>query len=210
MKMVSKWILVSAIALALLSAGGSCQIQAGYAPQGSNFPARSAPVAGSWSLVLMDAAGGWTRSADLDIVQIGDVIFGAGSTSDSDADVFSEEIEPRPTEDQGIESMIWWLEQDPEPMAQATTARSPTIGASGLVSGMSLDLDLVFLEENLLYRLDLNVVESSISGTYQSYDSFGRVRSGSCYGSIRTGYGQSALSLGSKPEILYLGGMTSR
>jgi hypothetical protein len=216
-KMISKWILVSALAIAVLCIGGSCRdlqqetaVSAIDPALGSTSPvAEAGPtrVGGSWSLVLIDAASGKSRSVNVEISQIDDVIFGRGSTSESDAGVFSEEIEPRPTEDQGIESMIWWLEQDPEPMAQTTTARSLTIGASGLVSSdQSLNLDLVFLEENVLYRLNLNVVGSSISGSYLAYDSVGRVRSGSCYGSIRAGYGPT---LESKPEVISLGGMRS-
>ncbi len=215
--MISKWVLVSLLTLAVLCIGGSCrdlqQESAGSSPDpalGSTSPAAEASparVAGSWSLVLIDAASGRTQSVNVEISQIDDIIFGRGSTSESDASVFSEEIESRPTEDEGIESMIWWLEQDPEPTAQATRARYLTIGASGLVSGQSLSLDLIFLEENVLYRLNLNVVGNSISGSYLAYDSLGRVRSGSCYGSIRAGYGQSALPLGSNPEVITLGGM---
>jgi len=137
----------------------------------------------------MDAAGGWIRSANVEIVQIDDVIFGRGTTDDGGADVVYDETDSRPTEDRGIESMVWWLHQDPAPAAPTTAARSPTVGASGRVSGTSLDLDLIFLEESVLYRLDLNVVGSSISGSYQAYDTFGRVRSGSCNGYILAGRG---------------------
>lgn len=207
--MISKWIFVSAIALAILSTGGSCrEIQeetSGYASQGSNSPANPASVAGSWNLVLMDAASGWTRYANVEIVQIDDVIFGRGSFDDGSASVVSDEADSRPTEDQGIDSMVWWLHQNSESAALTTAARSLTIGASGRVSGTSLGLDLVFLEENVLYRLDLDVVGSSVSGNYQAYDSLGRVRSGSCYGYI--GYG---LSAGSSSQIISLGGMRSR
>ena len=208
MKMISKWIFVLALALALLSTGGSCRDPQeetfGYTSPGST--SSPASVAGSWSLTLMDAASGWTRSTNLDIVQIGDVIFGQGSSEDDGAGAISNELEPRPTEDEGIESMVWWLHQDPEPAAATTTVQSLTIGASGQVSGTSLSLDLIFLEENVLYRLDLNAVGSSISGSYQAYDGSGRIRSGSCYGYILAGRGQSA---GSSPPVLSLGGMRS-
>jgi len=167
-------------------------------------------VAGSWSLVLIDAASGKTQPVNVEISQIDDVIFGWGSTDGIDVTYLPVETEPKPTEDEGIESMIWWLHEDSEPAARTTTARYLTIGASGLVSGTSLSLDLVFLEENVLYRLNLNAVGNSISGSYLAYDSLGRVRSGSCYGSIRAGYGQSALALGSNPEVITLGGMRSR
>lgn len=214
--MSSKWISVSALAIAIICTGGSCReiqqetavsaIDPALGSTSTVAEAGPASVAGSWSLVLIDAASGRSRSVNVEISQIDDVIFGRGSTSENDAGVFSEEIEPRPTEDQGIESMIWWLEQDPEPTVQTTLARSLMIGASGLVSGTSLSLDLIFLEENVLYRLNLNVVGSSISGSYLAYDAVGRVRSGSCYGSIRAGYGPT---LGSNPEVITLGGMRS-
>jgi hypothetical protein len=218
--MSSKWISVSALAIAIICIGGSCReiqqetaVSAPGPDLGSTSPVAEtgpASVAGSWSLVLMEAASGWTRPANLEIVQIDDVIFGRGSSEDGGAGVVYDETDSRPTEDQGIESMVWWLHQDPEPEAPTTTVRGLTIGASGRVSGTSLSLDLIFLEENVLYRLELNAVGSSISGSYQAYDSLGRVRSGSCYGYIRAGRGQSALPLGSRPEVLSLGGMTSR
>jgi len=218
-KMRLKLAFVSVLALAILSIGGSCrEIQqesvalSSDPTLGSTSPAaRASPasVAGSWSLILMDAASGRAQSVNVEISQIDDVIFGRGRTSGIDVNTFLIETEPRPTEDEGIESMIWWLQQDPEPAAQTTTARYLTIGASGLVSSQSLSLDLVFLEENVLYRLDLNAVGNSVSGSYLAYDSVGKVRSGSCYGSIRPGRGHSALSLGTNPEIVTIGGMRS-
>jgi hypothetical protein len=220
-KMISKWVFISVLvlALAVLCTGGSCreiqQETADSAPDpalGSTLPiagASPASVAGSWSLVLIDAASGRTQSVSVEIGQIDEVIFGRGSTSESGVTFLPVETEPRPAEDEGIESMIWWLREDPEPTAQTTKARYLTIGASGLVSGTSLSLDLILLEENVLYRLNLNAVGNSISGSYLAYDSVGRVRSGSCYGSIRAGYGQSALPLGSKPEVITLGGKRS-
>lgn len=204
--MISKWIFVLAVAIVLLSTGGPCretqEETVGYASQGSTTPASHARVAGSWSLVLMDAASGWTRSANVEIVQIDDVIFGQGNTDDGGAGIVSDETDSRPTEDQGIDSMVWWLHQNSESAALTTTARSLTIGASGRVSGTSLSLDLVFLEDNVLYSLDLNVVGSSVSGSYQAYDSWGVVRSGSCYGFIQAGRSQPALPLGSGPKVL--------
>jgi len=160
-------------------------------------------------LVLVDAASRRTQSVIVEMSQIGDIIFGRGSTGGTDLSAFPVQTDSKPAEDEGIESMIWWLEQDPDPRAQTTTARYLTIGASGRVTGNALSLDLIFLEENVLYKLNLNVVGSSISGSYLAYDSVGRVQSGSCYGSIRAGYGQSALTLGSKPDVVTLGGMRS-
>jgi len=211
--MISKWIFVSAIAMTLLSTVGSCrEIQeetTSYASQGLNSPANPARIAGSWNLVLVDDAGGWTRYANVEIIQIDDVIFGRGSFDDGGVSVVSDETDSRPTEDQGIDSMVWWLHQNSDSAALTTAARSLTIGASGRIIGTSLSLDLVFLEENVLYSLDLNVVGSSVSGSYLSYDSLGRVRSGSCYGFIQAGRSQSALPIGSGPEVISLGGMRS-
>jgi len=224
LKMRSKWFLVLVLAIAVLCFGGACledqQETTGSLADtdsdpalGSTSPAAEASpasVAGSWSLILMDAASGQTRLVNLEMNQIDGVVFGRGSTSEGDEGEFDEEAESRPTEDRGIESMIWWLEQEPEPIGQTLEARSPSIGASGRVSGTSLSLDLVFLDDDVLYSLDLAVVGGSISGSYLAYDSLGRVRSGSCYGTVRAGGGQSAVPLGSRPEVIYLGGMRSR
>jgi hypothetical protein len=216
-KMKSKWFLISVLALAVLCIEGPCrEIQQETAISdldsaiGSTSPAAMASpaiVAGSWSLILIDSATGRTRSLDVEISQIDEVIFGRGSTGDGDGSELPVQTGPRPTRDEGIESMIWWLRQDPEPMGQTTSDRYLTIGASGLVSGTSLILDLVFLEENVLYRLNLNFAGGSISGSYLAYDSLGRVQSGSCYGYVRAGYGPT---FGSDPEVITLGGMRSR
>jgi len=217
--MRSKWVLVSVLALAVLSIGGSCrepqQETAVFVPDqslGSILPAAQfspAHVAGSWSLALIDSASGRTQSVYIEMSQTDDVIFGRGSTGATDLSAFPAQTEPKPTEDEGIESMIWWLHQDTDSVSQTTAARYLTIGASGRAMGNALSLDLIFLEENVLYNLDLDVVGSSITGRYLAYDSVGKVLSGTCYGSIRAGYGQSALSLGSKPDVINLGGMRS-
>jgi len=214
--MISKFVFVSVLAFVFLCIGGSCrEIQQETAISvdpvlGLTSPvAESSPasVAGSWSLILIDSATGRARSLDVEISQIDDVIFGRGSTGDGGGSELPVRTEPRPTRDEGIESMIWWLRQDPESTAQTTTAQYLTIGASGLVSGQSLILDLVFLEENVLYRLNLNFAGGSISGSYLAYDSSGRVQSGSCYGYVREGYGPI---FGSDSEVVSLGGMRSR
>lgn len=215
-KMISKWVIVLIFAAAILSTAGSSldirQEMTGTALDpslGSTSPAAQASpasVAGSWSLTLVDAATGRARSVNVEICQIDDVIFGLGGTSDGDGSAFPVETEPRPTKDEGIESMIWWLHQETEPGAATTTARSLSIGASGLVRGASLSLDLVFLEENVLRRLDLVVAGNSITGSYLAYDSLGRVESGRCYGYIRAGYG---MTTGSGYQVIPLGGMRS-
>jgi len=171
---------------------------------------QSMPVAGSWGLFLIDSTSGTTKLLNLEISQTGNLIFGRGSLSKNGQTKMPVQTGPRPTEDEGIESMVWWLHQEPDPLPSTKTTRSLTIGASGLVEGNMLSLDLIFLEENVLYKLNLNVVESSISGNYQAYDSLGRVRMGSCYGSIHASYGGSYLSLGSERDVINLGGMRSR
>jgi len=221
--MRSKWVFISVLVLAVLSIGGSCRVPqqetAVFASDhtsdqvlGSISPAAKASpahVAGSWSLLLIDSASGRTQSVYIEMSQIDDVIFGRGSTGATDLSAPLAQTEPKPTKDEGIESMIWWLHQDTDSVSQTTTVRYLTIGASGRTMGNALSLDLIFLEENVLYKLDLNVVGSSITGRYLAYDSVGRVQSGTCYGSIRAGYGQLALPLGSKPDVVNLGGMRS-
>jgi hypothetical protein len=209
-KMISKWVIVPIFAVAVLSAVGS-SMEVGEETTGraldqnlgSTSPAITpARVAGSWSLALRDGATGRTEYLDLQLSQVGDVIFGRGETGGTDAFLLAP-TDPRPTRDEGISSMVWWLRQDPDPVS--TTARTPTIGAAGRVSGERVSLDLMSLEENLLYRLELTVLGSSISGSYTAYDSWGRVRSGSCSGYIRAGYGQAATPVGSGSGIAYLG-----
>ncbi|HPE62791.1 MAG TPA: hypothetical protein PLQ49_01635 [Methanothrix sp.] len=223
--MRSNWLTAAFLALFLLSAAGSCRegqegstISALDTGAGSTSSVGSAPpssqltpaiVAGTWSLVLTDAATGRSESVELEIRQIGEVIFGSGSTGGSAATAtsfLSVETEPRPTRDEGIRSMVWWLNQDPAPVDQAAQARYLTIGASGLVNGQSVSLDLIFLDENVLHRLDLDVFGSSVSGSYLAYDSWGEVRSGSCYGSVMSGSVQAAVPLGQTHEPVTIGG----
>jgi hypothetical protein len=175
---------------------------------GSTFPALQptpARVGGSWSLVLMDSATGRAEAFRLDISQVDDVIFGRGTTGGTDITFSSLPTEPRPTRDEGIESMVWWLRQPPGHETPAPQARGQTVGASGRVSGERIGLDLISLEENALYRLDLHLFGSSVSGSYLAYDSWGRVRPGSCSGYILAGSGQASLTTGSARDIAYLG-----
>jgi len=157
--------------------------------------------------VLIDGATGRSSSVEADISQIDRVIFGRGAPGGAGAapTFLPVETGPRPTRDDGIKSMVWWLHQDPAPAAQgASSARYLTIGASGIVIGQRVNLDLIFLDQNALYRLDLTVFGSSVSGDYLAYEGGGAVGSGSCLGSIRPGY---ALPLSSSPEVLNLGRM---
>ena len=102
--------------------------------------------------------------------------------------------------------MVWWLHQDPAPVTQAAQARYLTVGASGTVSGQSVSLDLIFLDQNALYRLDLAVFGNSVSGGYLAYDAGGGLRSGSCYGSILPGRGRAAVPLGGTHSPVTVGG----
>ena len=227
--MIPKWVIVGFLALLLLSAGGSCRegqeestgsaldTGAGSASSVGSAPPSSqivpASVAGTWSLVLTDSLTGRSQSVELDIRQIDEVIFGRGSTGGSTAiatSFLSVETEPRPTRDEGIRSMVWWLHQDPEPAVQAASSiRYLTVGASGTVSGQTVSLDLIFLDENVLHRLDLNVFGNSVSGSYLAFDSGGGVRSGSCYGSVLSSRGQAVVPLGSTHEVVNIGGSRS-
>jgi len=220
--MRSNCVVVAALAALLLILGSSTglkQESAGSSPDpalesttgvGSTSPvseAGPATVAGIWSLVLIDGATGRSSSVEADISQIDRVIFGRGALGGAGAapTFLPVETGPRPTRDDGIKSMVWWLHQDPAPAAQgASSARYLTIGASGIVIGQRVNLDLIFLDQNALYRLDLTVFGSSVSGDYLAYEAGGAVGSGSCLGSIRPGY---ALPLSSSPEVLNLGRM---
>lgn len=213
--MISKWVILSIFAMAALSIVGSSleslQATAGSAveesvrstsPAGYAAPAR---VAGSWSLALTDSATRRTEAFYLEMSQVDDVIFGRGGTGGTDATFFSVPTEPRPTRDEGISSMVWWLRQPTGSAVPTAQARGNTIGASGRVSGERIGLDIISLEENALYRLDLHLFGTSVSGSYLAYDFWGRVRPGSCSGYIVAGYGQSSLPTGSGSGIAYLG-----
>ncbi|MGB3943562.1 MAG: hypothetical protein WBK88_02070 [Methanothrix sp.] len=210
----------SVFAVAILSMGGS-SMEVGEEAAGlaldqnvgsasQAFQPTPARVAGSWSLVLMDSATGRAEAFRLDISQVDDVIFGRGTTGGTDITFSSLPTEPRPTRDEGIESMVWWLRQPPGHETPAPQARGRSVGASGRVGGERIGLDLISLEENALYRLDLHLFGTSVSGSYLAYDSWGRVRPGSCSGYIVAGYGQSSLPTGSGSGIAYLGRIQAR
>lgn len=218
--MRSKCVVVATLVALLLSLGSSTGLKQESAASSSDpaiestsevgsaspaYEAGPAIIAGIWSLVLMDGATGRSQPAEVEIIQIGEVVFGRGTSGSAGAPTafLPVEAEPRPTRDEGIKSMVWWLHQDPPPAAGAAASnRYLTIGASGIVNGPRVSLDLVFLDQNVLCRLDLQVFGSSVSGTYLAYDSRGAVGTGSCSGSIRPGY---ALPLDSSPQILHLG-----
>ena len=214
--MISKWIIVLSLAIVLLSLGAALGLQdgsegpssgplAGPATPATSAEAQPAAVAGIWSLVLMDGATGRSQPAEVEIIQIGEVVFGRGTSGGAGAPPAFLPVEagPRPTRDEGIKSMVWWLHQDPPPAGgAAASTRYLTIGASGIVTGPRVSLDLIFLDQNVLCRLDLQVFGSFLSGSYIAYDSRGTVGTGSCTGSIRPGY---ALPLDSSPQVLHLG-----
>jgi len=136
-------------------------------------------VSGNWSLDLKDSIDGATREADLVLYQGGNVVFGRGTIS-SDGTELPAEVSDRPVRDEGIESMIWWLEQPP-----ATMGTPGKVAASGSVEGNQLILDLVSLEDVTLYKLDLDFGASTLSGSYQSYSSDGATWFGSVVGTIK-------------------------
>ncbi|MDF0591157.1 hypothetical protein [Candidatus Methanocrinis natronophilus] len=205
----------SVIAVAILSMGASSMevgeetaslaLDQNVGSASSAFQPTPARVAGSWSLVLVDSATGRAEAFRLDISQVDDVIFGRGTTGGTDITFSSLPTEPRPTRDEGIESMVWWLRQPPGHETPGPQARGETVGASGRVRGERIGLDLISLEENALYRLDLHLFGSSVSGSYLAYDSWGRVRPGSCSGYILAGQGRPSLPIGSMPQVIHLG-----
>jgi hypothetical protein len=218
--MISKWVLVPIFAMAILSLGGS-SMEVGEETPGSALDqnigsasqavqATPARVAGSWSLALMDGATGRAEAFYIDMSQVDDVIFGRGTTGRTDLTRQYLPVGPRPTKDEGISSMVWWLRQPSGSAVPTTQARGHSIGASGRVSGERVGLDLISLEENALYRLDLHLFGSSVSGSYLAYDSWGRVRPGSCSGYIVAGYGRPSLPIGSTPQVIHLGRMQVR
>ncbi len=135
-------------------------------------------VSGNWSLDLKDSIDGATRDADLVLYQIGNVVFGRGTIS-SDGTELPAEVGDRPVRDEGIESMIWWLEQPP-----AAVGTPGKVAASGSVEGNRMILDLVSLEDVTLYKLDLDFDASTLSGSYQGYSSDGATWFGSVVGTI--------------------------
>lgn len=210
--MISRWFMAAIFTITILSMAGSSMEVGEETPGsaltqniGSASQATPARVAGSWSLALMDGASGRAEPFYIDMIQVDDVIFGRGTTGRTDLTIRPLPVEPRPTKDEGIESMVWWLRQPSGSAVPTTQARGQTVGASGRVSGERIGLDIINLEENALYRLDLHLFGSSVSGSYLAYDSWGRVRPGSCSGYIMAGYGRSSLPIGSGSGIAYLG-----
>ncbi|MHC1630849.1 MAG: hypothetical protein ACXQT4_00900 [Methanotrichaceae archaeon] len=56
------------------------------------------------------------------------------------------------------------------------------VTASGSMDENTLNLDLISPEKGILYKLDLNVIENSISGSYEAYDIRGAIWFGSVTG----------------------------
>jgi len=137
----------------------------------------TADFSGSWHLAMMDSIDGTTRKADLELYQTGDVIFGRGTVASGSESEEASESEDRPTQDEGIDSMIWWLNQQPADLGPAKQ-----VAASGTVIDDSLHLDLVSLEEPILYKLDLSLRAGSIAGNYRAYSSDGVTWVGSTAG----------------------------
>ncbi len=157
------------------------------------------------NLNLLEGTGGETKSVNLELTRIDAVIFGRGYIAASAQNYLPASSDPRPTHDEGIESMKWWLHQD---TSQPVSRSQYLAGASGSVLGSTLNMDLVSLDENVLYKLKLNLVgEGSITGSYRSYDVMGKTSSGSCYGSYSTNHGQKTTASESERGIVTIGSM---
>jgi len=140
-KMKLKCAIFSVFAVAILSMAGS-SMEVGEETPGraldqnigsasQALQATPARVAGSWSLAMMDGATGRAEAFYIDMSQIDDVIFGRGTTGRTDLTRQYLPVEPRPTSDEGISSMVWWLRQPTGSAVPTAQARSQTVGASG-------------------------------------------------------------------------------
>ena len=164
------------------------------------------------SLNLLDETSGEEKSADLDLIRTDDAVFGQGQIAANDQNVPASS-EPRPTQDEGIESMTWWLHQD---ASQPVSQTQYQVGASGSVAGRSLNLNLVSLDQNLLYKLNIRFDGyGSISGSYESYNAIEKIGSGSCTGSYtarrdQTTAPQTTPTLKSEDGIMTIGSMESK
>ncbi len=133
-------------------------------------PSEPSDFSGRWSLAMAEST---TRSLDLALYQTGGLVFGKGILGQSDGPAGA-----ATSEDQGIESMIDWLNQPPSGLDSASQA-----AASGTVVGNGLGLDLVSLESITLYRFDLSLTGDLVSGSYSAYGSDGSTWSGTVTGS---------------------------
>ncbi len=204
--MRSNCVVVAALAALLLILGSSTglkQESAGSSPDpalesttgvGSTSPvseAGPATVAGIWSLVLIDGATGGPRPWRRIFSQLDRVIFGRGARR---AGAAPKTFLPsrRVRGDGGSMGKSRWSgcsHQDPGTCGprEPSSARYMTIGASGIVIGQRVNLDLIFLDQNALYRLDLTVFGSSVSGDYLAYEGGERSGPGAALG--RSGRG---------------------
>jgi len=166
------------------------------------------------NLNLLDETSGEKKSADLDLTRIGKVVFGQGRIAADYQNVpTSSSSVPRPTHDEGIDSMKWWLDQD---TSQPVSQTRYLVGASGSVAGRALNLNLVSLDQTLLYKL--NIIfdgYGSISGSYESYNAIEKIGSGSCTGSYAARRDQTTTdlttpTLKSVDGIMTIGSMESK
>jgi hypothetical protein len=161
------------------------------------------------NLNLLDDASSKNRSADLDLTRIGKVVFGQGRIAADYQNVpTSPSSLPRPTHDEGIDSMKWWLDQD---VSQPVSQTRYLVGASGSVAGRGLNLNLVSPDQNLLYKLNIRFDGyGSISGSYESYNAIEKIGSGSCTGSYTSNRGQTTTASKSEDGITTIGSMESK
>ncbi len=134
-------------------------------------PSGPSDFSGRWSFAMAEST---TRSLNLAFYQTGDLVFGKGILGSSDGSAAG----AASSGDQGIESMIDWLNQPPSGIDSASQA-----AASGTVTGNDLKLDLVSLDSIALYRFDLSLTGDLVSGSYAAYGSDGSTWSGTVTGS---------------------------
>lgn len=134
-------------------------------------PSEPSDFSGRWSLAIDE---GTVRSLELALRQTGDLVFGKGVMGPSDGEASG----AASSEDQGIESMIDWLNQPASALGTASQA-----AASGTVVGNSMKLDVVSLDSITLYRFDLALTGDLVSGGYTAYGSDGSTWSGTATGS---------------------------
>lgn len=140
---------------------------------------RLRPFVGRLSLMLIDDT---IKSVDMDLYQNGELIFGCGAMVPGDGSFGSVEADDAPKRDEGIRSMIWWLEQEPAPLGAASQIAASQVAVSGSLFGNVMELDLISLEDRVLYKLHLTVGEDALWGSYNAYDYMGSTWIGSARG----------------------------
>ena len=158
------------------------------------------PEVAEWELFLVLQDGTGVSTADLDLTRNDATVSGRGSldlTSADQNDKFTSSksecgLNPEP-------ESIKWLHDTPK-----TSSQRP-VEVTGSFDGINLNLSMISLNDNVRYELTLLVISGSkIQGSYQSFDSLGRARSGgSCNGTLKTP--STAASDHSQDGIIRLG-----